>query len=56
MFRNFLNGRFGKILQIVFLIGGPLLFFGGAFTGFGAVIVIGIVLLCMGIGMRIASE
>ena len=33
MFRDFIIGTFGKILQVVFVIGGFLFLFGGIFGG-----------------------
>ena len=54
MLRDFLVGTFGKILQVLFVIAGLLLLIGGIFGGSGVGIALGIVLLCMGAGMRYA--
>ena len=54
MLRDFLVGTFGKILQVLFVVVGLGLLIGGLFGGSGVGIVLGIVLLCMGAGMRYA--
>jgi len=54
MLRDFLLGTFGMILQVLFIIAGLSLLIGGLFGGSGVGIVLGIVLLCMGAGMRYA--
>lgn len=54
MLRDFLVGTFGKILQVLFVVAGLLLLVGGLFGGSVVGIVLGIVLLCMGAGMRYA--
>ena len=54
MLRDFLLGTFGMILQVLFIIAGLFLLIGGLFGGSGVGIVLGIVLLCMGAGMRYA--
>ena len=54
MLRDFLVGTFGKILQVLFVVVGLFLLIGGLFGGSGVGIVLGIVLLCMGAGMRYA--
>ena len=54
MLRDFLVGTFGKILQVAFVIAGLFLLIGGIFGGSGLSIVLGIVFLCMGAGMRYA--
>ncbi len=54
MLRDFLLGTFGMILQVLFIIAGAVLLIGGLFGGSAVGIVLGIVLLCMGAGMRYA--
>ena len=54
MFRDFLIGTFGKLLQVLFVIAGILLLIGGLFASSTLGIVLGIVLLCMSAGMRYA--
>jgi len=54
MLKDFLAGTIGKLLQIVFLLGGVLFLFGGLFGGSGVSIAIGILLLCMSFGARYA--
>ncbi len=54
MLRDFLLGTFGTILQVLFVVTGLFLLIGGLFGGSGVGIVLGIVLLCMGAGMRYA--
>ena len=54
MLRDFLVGTFGKILQVLFIVAGLFLLIGGIFGGSGVGIALGIVLLCMGAGMRYA--
>ncbi len=54
MLRDFLVGTFGKILQVLFIVAGLFLLIGGLLGGSGIGIVLGIVFLCMGAGMRYA--
>ena len=54
MFRDFLTGTVGKLLQIVFFLAGIALLLGGLFGGSGLGIVIGIVFLCMSFGVTYA--
>ena len=54
MLRDFLVGTFGKILQVLFVVAGVFLLIGGVLGGSGIGIALGIVLLCMGAGMRYA--
>jgi len=54
MLKDFLIGTFGKLLQVVFVIVGLLLFFGGLFGDSGVAVVLGIVFLCMVGGIRYA--
>lgn len=52
MFRDFLVGTVGKLLQVLFFLGGLSFLLGGLFGGSGVSIGIGVVLLCMGFGVR----
>ena len=54
MLRDFLVGTFGKLLQLLFLIGGIIVLVGGIIGGSGVGIAIGIVLLCAAAGVRYA--
>jgi len=54
MLRDFLIGTVGKILQVIFVIAGLLLLFGGLFGDSVIAVVLGIVFLCMVGGVRYA--
>lgn len=54
MFRDFLIGTFGKLLQVLFLLVGFSLLFGGFLGGSTLGIFAGVVLLCMSFGVRYA--
>jgi len=54
MLRDFLTGTVGKLLQVLFLLSGVALLFGGIFGGSGIGVAIGVVLLCMSFGTRYA--
>ncbi|MDO8579162.1 MAG: hypothetical protein Q7R50_08325 [Dehalococcoidales bacterium] len=55
MLRDFLVGTFGKMLQVLFLLGGLALLLGGILGGgSGGQIAVGFLLLCMSFGVRYA--
>ena len=54
MLKDFLVGTFGKLLQVLFVLAGIGFLIAGVFGSSVLYIIIGIVLLCMGFGIRYA--
>lgn len=52
--KDFLIGTFGKLLMVIFTLGGLLLLLGGLFGGSIGMLIGGIVLLCAAGGVRYA--
>lgn len=49
---DFLRGTIGRLLQIVFVLLGLVLVFGGLFGGSGLAVVFGVVCWCAAFGIR----